>query len=72
MWGRAALTFLGGETLLANGSSLALPNNHQGNSLASRSICLRPPSSLPPSGGDGVAATPGPLPTSAWMWGWWR
>lgn len=69
--GNPLLTFSGGETLLANGSSLALSIT-TGDSLASRSICLRPQGPLLPRGEMEQQLTPGPLPTAAWMWGWWR
>lgn len=69
--GNSPLTFSGGETLLANGSSLVL-SIATGDSLASRSICLRPQGPLLPTGEMEQQLTPGPLPTSAWMWGWWR
>lgn len=70
MWG-LALTFLGEKPSWL----MALPWHYQitTRGLSGFQVHLpETPSSLPPSGGDGVAAAPGPLPTSAWMWGWWR
>lgn len=59
------------ETLLGNGTSLALSKATRG--LSGFQIHLpETPGSSPPKRGDGVAVTLGPLPTSAWMWGWWR
>lgn len=68
MWG-PALTFLGEKPSWL----MALPWHYQITTRGLSGFQVHLPetlSSLPPSGGDG--ATPGPLPTSAWMWGWWR
>lgn len=54
---------------------MALPHHYHiasRDSVAFRSICLRPQTPLLPSRGEWVAAAPGPMPASAWTWGWGR